>query len=422
MKRKMDGIVYIVGNFGFPKKNAAGKYNLAYAQILKEMGFCTVLIGTDPEIKYDSDIDATAREDYGFINYRMPYPSRITDWGRFLSQYRRVLRVFNGHSLQDIRAIIVFGSPAFAFWSYLMRRWAQKKGIPFMAHCAEWTRFTKRGFLYSIIRGLDEIYQKRFVLTHSNGLIVGGPLLRDYYAGKGCSVIVMPTMTDTSEHAEYVESVLLGTAYKPEESARRKRFIYVGVPFDINGNQKSMDFKDRLDKTIELFANVYEANTNFSFDIYGLTKEQYLRMIPQHTSVLAKLKKNVSFNGRVPHDEAIKYIANSDFFIFHRDSTKITEAAFPTKVSEAISLGVPVVTTKTSTIFEYLEDGKSGFVLDGENQEDVVLNLMALSNEDVLHLRRYCFESRIFDYRVQAPRFRAFFGNVIDSFKGDRSL
>lgn len=410
--------MFIIGKFFFPKGNAAGKYNLGYALMLKEIGYEPIVIGTDPHVDDDREILGTVKEDYGIKHYRMPHPNYPIDWAKVNSQFTRVKTVFSEYDLRLVKSIIVFSSPAFSLWSSKLRRWAEKKRIPFIAHCAEWIRFTKRGFFYSLIRGIDDVFQQRCVVKRADGVIVGGPLLRDYFVSKGCKVLMMPTITDMNEHRGYVRNVLSGSAYQPPNSVRAKRFVYVGVPFDIVGNQKRTAFKDRLDTTIEVFCKVLEKNTNFKFEIFGLTAADYLRKVPEHKELLTKLGQHVRFNGAVSHSQAVRAIADSDFFIFHRDSTKITEAAFPTKVSEAISLAVPVVTTKTSNIFDYLVHGQTGFMITKENGPEMIQDLLNLQNSDVLHLRKTCAKVQAFDFRYQASRLEEFIHDVRDSVRG----
>ncbi|GEM_PF-598429 len=405
-------IVIITGNFFFPNKNAAGKYNLAYGLMLRDMGYRVVFIGTNKDINYDVDILDTLEKAYDMECYSMPYPNKLTDWGKYKSQFNRVLRVINYLGKENIRTVIGFGSPSIAIWVKLLWKWSKKNDIKYIAHCAENVRFTKRNFIYSIIRGIDEIYNKRIIIPKADGVIVGGPLLKEYFDKRQCKTIVFPTLTDTEIYDKEVQDVLCSKLYEEDNQVRKKRFIYVGIPFDIKSKNKKENFKDRLDKTIELFYQVSKVENRFILDIYGLTENEYLLHVPEHKDILEALRGNISFHGRIEHKVATRKIISSDFYVFHRDKTNITEAAFPTKASEPITLGVPVITNDTSYIFHYISDTSTGFKIDEVNQIEVVLKLINLSNAEVLKLRTNCLNDKSFDYRKYIPKFKRFIENM----------
>lgn len=410
-------IVIITGNFFFPNKNAAGKYNLAYGLMLRDIGYRVIFIGTNEEVNYSDNILDTYEEAYGMESYSMPYPSKWVDWGRYKSQFNRVLKVINYYGQENINAIIGFSSPSIALWVKLLWKWAKQQDIPYIAHCAENVRFTKRNYIYSIIRGIDEIYNKKIIVPRADGVIVGGPLLKEYFEKRHCNTIVFPTMADTDIYKSQIKEVLSSDLYSNADVVRNKRFIYVGIPFDLKSRNKRKYFKDRIDKTVELFYKVYKNNNWFIFDIYGLSKNDYLKHVPEHQKILDELDKNVFFHGKIRFESAVKEIISSDFYIFHRDKTYITQSAFPTKASEPISLGVPLITNDTSYIFDYVIDGQTGIVINDVNEVEKVINLLNLTNEEVLKLRKNCLSVNTFDYRKSTSKFKDYLETIEANFK-----
>ena len=65
-------------------------------------------------------------------------------------------------------------------------------------------------------------------------------------------------------------------------------------------------------------------------------------------------------------------VSNADYTILIRENNRMTMAGFPTKVSESISCGTPVITTKTSDIDNYLPEGEGAYYIEIENIEESV--------------------------------------------------
>jgi glycosyltransferase involved in cell wall biosynthesis len=411
-------IIIITGNFFFPDKNAAGKYNLSYGLMLRDMGYKVVFIGTNQNVDYRDKIENTYENLFGMESYSMPYPRKRIDWIKYNSQFERVIEIVNIYGKDKIRAIIAFGNPSIALWSYKLYRYAKKSRIAFIAHCAENVRFTKRGFIYSVIRGLDDMFKIHLIIPKAKGVIVGGPLLEKYFIKRHCNTIVFPTLNDTEPYRSHINEVLNSNLYSKSDQIRTKRFIYVGNPFDLKSKNNRKDFKDRLDKTIELFYKVFQNDQRFCFDIFGLSAEDYIQHVPEHKDLINELKNNICFHGKVDFNIAVEKIINSDFYIFHRDITNITQAAFPTKASEAISLAVPLITNNTSYIFDYVLNGFTGFMINEENEVETIINLIKLTNFEVLALRKNCFDDRTFDYRKSIPKFQTFIEKIINGNEG----
>ena len=70
-------------------------------------------------------------------------------------------------------------------------------------------------------------------------------------------------------------------------------------------------------------------------------------------------------------------------------------AGFPTKVSESISLGIPVITNNTSDLKKYICNGVNGYMI--ENEEDI--RKLA---QDILEKTKYPkVDSNLFFYKNQ---------------------
>ena len=86
-------------------------------------------------------------------------------------------------------------------------------------------------------------------------------------------------------------------------------------------------------------------------------------------------------------------------------------AGFSTKFVESISCGTPIITTNTSDLEDYLEEGKNGFFIDIKDKDksiETLLSILRYNKEDIFKMKKYCYESRLFDYRNYISQMKDF--------------
>ena len=163
--------------------------------------------------------------------------------------------------------------------------------------------------------------------------------------------------------------------------------IYVGNP--------GAGTKDKLALIIESLNRVKNNHLEllFRLDIIGMNEEQFkevFKMDPISYSF-------VRIHGRKPNLEALEFIKRSDYTIFLRDNNLICTAGFPTKFSESIACGTPVLTNLSSDLGKYLKDGRNGYVLDMSTYNALTETLaLALSTPASKRkmMKDYCAEER----------------------------
>jgi len=405
-------VVLITGNFEFPDKNAAGKRVLGFGFILKEMGYEPVFVGVNKNYPASGKIEDTYLEAHGMGSYSLPYPSGMWGWLDYPKQLRKVLKVAYQIGYARLVAIIAYGSPAISLWMNKLRKWSKKNGILFIADCVDWIQYSDKGFSYNVIKFFDTNFQKRFIIPKADAVIVVSRYLYNYYARKGCKLEMIPPVTDVRLYRDEIERSL--DRLKSTSEERITRFVYAGIPFSISYNAKRSSFKDRLDRTVELFHKVYAKTKRYVFNIYGITKEEYLTTLPDHREMLDEMNGKIYFHGQCEQKNIINEIIKSDFSILHRDDNLVTKAGFPTKVSESISLGVPVITEKTSNIDEYIIDGYNGIWITPEDEVERIIELINGTNSMIVNMKMNCINDGPFDYR----KYKSSFYELLTKTKG----
>ncbi len=93
------------------------------------------------------------------------------------------------------------------------------------------------------------------------------------------------------------------------------------------------------------------------------------------------LKSKIQFLGKISHGELERYYANSDIVII----PSVWPEAFGNVGIEAMSVGRPVIASRVGGIPEWLDDGKTGFLIEPGNSEQIAEKVIQLlSNKKLL--------------------------------------
>ncbi|WHZ02853.1 glycosyltransferase [Neobacillus sp. YX16] len=383
------GTIIYIGGFELPDKNAAANRVMANAKILRKSGYSIVLIGIDKNITFDDDIKISKQEYEGFTCWGVPYPKNNKEWMKYLTSTDLFSKVVSKYN--DIEAVICYNYQSVAFER--IRRYCKKNKIKIISDCSEWYGGNEGNIFFKTLKYLDTTIRMKVINRKVDSLIVVSDYLAQYYNGK--NTIVIPTLINSKlkNHSNYV---------KGYENNHIIKLIYAGVPFRLGKPLKNRKLaKDRLDLAILLLYKSFKKGIiNFHFDIYGITKEQYLEVLPDDSQMLNELENQIIFHGRRSNSDVQKMVNQADFSLLIRDDNRTTKAGFPTKFTESITCGVPVIATNTSDLQKYLVEGKNGYFLD-INKENIDLDkfimILSLKQEQIEGMKEYCFNSDTFN-------------------------
>ncbi len=132
-----------------------------------------------------------------------------------------------------------------------------------------------------------------------------------------------------------------------------------------------------------------------------------------------KLEKKVSFIGQVPNKEIEWYYKISNILIV----PSICEEVFPLVGIEAMSVGRPVIASRVGGIPEWLDDGKTGFLVDPGNPPQIAEKVIQLfTNRKLMEKMGENGRKKAeqFDIKNHIKKIETIYQEVIDKYKNNK--
>jgi glycosyltransferase involved in cell wall biosynthesis len=399
-------MVLYIGNFSFPFGNAAGKRVYGNGRLFRELGYEVIFVGVSQDENLPKEIDKTREEYDGFTYYNFPYPKGSKDWLKYGQVYRALVDFINSNKLYNkIELVIYYGSPSLSLFVAKLLKYCKRNNIKIAADCVDWLTPKSSNLIFNIMKWIDNTYQKAYLNGKSDGVIAISSYLSNYYRKNGRLTVIIPPLS--------IDHGPIGNSYNQNGY---KIISYAGAPFKKGILIKNCNnLKDRIDKIIELFCDLKKCSNNFILNIYGFTRDEYLQSIPSQRPFVENLGSNIVFHGYMQNTEIIPKINKSDFTILLRDVNRDTTAGFPTKVSESISSGTPVITNMTSDIDRYIIEGRNGFYLSMQDLSSSLSKLkriICLTEIDMKKLRQNNIEDAPFYYKKYVKAMKEFLATI----------
>lgn len=327
----MKYIIYI-GVLFMPDKNAAAQRALAFAKIIRQLGYIPIIIGMNKEIKKEN-ILMTLQENKDYILYEMKYPNTVFSWLKTITNCKSIIDIINYYGNENIKAIIGMDYFSVAFWKLM--KYCKHNNIRCIADAVDWFEKSKYSFPKNIIKNLDTCIRMKILYKEIDYMIAISQFLYNYYKNKKSIVIIPGIVPDIkiNKNEEYKASKII-------------KLAFIGSP----GNNFE---KERIDWLMHSIGELDPKGKKIKFYIAGVDKH----------IILEKAKKIISEDnyentvvplGKLKHNECINLLKKVDFSIIIREDNILSKAGFLTKLGEAFSCGTPVFATPTSNIKDYI--------------------------------------------------------------------
>lgn len=292
-----------------------------------------------------------------------------------------------------VNLIVLYNSP----FTHILRFWLYSKRhqCKLVLDNTEWYGSLGMNPFFSILKNIDTYIRIRIFPAICDGVFTTSKYLTEIYSDSGIVVLELPSLFDSDEFV-----------FLRNSSNMSPRILYCGHPFVFDrAKRNSASVKERLDRIILGLYSV--RRLSFSFDLIGVTKAEYLSVYPNHKKLLEKLGNRVKFHGRQENSAVKQMLHSVDFQVFFRDRNRTTNAGFPTKLSESVSAGVIVITSKLVGVEKYSELPFL-FLVEKGCEVEVLTECLSFSRYKIDSLKREAFESRIFHYEKYQARLKEF--------------
>lgn len=395
INKKNGKIIFYIAHIELPDINALAHRVLANCIALREAGYRPILIGYSKDKTTSTDIKKTHFVVNGFDCYNLPYPISNMDWAKDAVAYKKLNNFISEFLPEGVHSIVCcsIGSTNF----YGLMRFAKKHGIHMVSDTEDWFDEFAGNIIRRTYKKLDEEVYVKVLKPRIKNVITISKFLYNYYTKEhGCNCIVVPSLTvSTDKRFQNLPE------YKCDGTLK---YVYSGNP----GFKGS---KDRVDWCVCAFAK--KAPAHATFDIFGITKEDFTRLYPE--SSYAANDSRITFHGFSDNMTCLRAIAQSDFSIFARMISQPTLAGFPTKFAECLAIGVPSVTTPTSDLKDYIVNGKNGFISDEatyESFEKTFEMSSRVTQDEIMEIHNNCKMDNRLDYASYIKPLGEYFDNL----------
>lgn len=383
-------IIYL-GSVEVPSQSAASRRIVGNAKAIQAAGY-NVLIGGAQEgsegyIEHEGiQVYQVGERKYENLPTALKYLA-YTRMGRLTLDWLSSLNC-------EIAAIVLYSG--YSPYLFKLLPWCRAEGIPLVFDAVEW---------YEAPSKLQAIFNPyfwnielamRYLIPKTHNVICISSYLQNHF-DESCNTVIVPPLLEVA------------TIDKDTNTKEHKTIVsYTGSPGK----------KDLLDKCL---AAVFNINSNehkpLEFVIAGLTEQDVLRYSSLVDRGITKLPTYIKVHGVVSVEKALRITKESHFSLLLRPNNRVSNAGFPTKVVESLSVGTPVILNITSDLGLYINDGKEGFVCESASEsslEKALKKAIELSNEEYTAMSRSANTkaSEHFDYKQHSQSLSSFFDNV----------
>ena len=377
-------------SFTFPDGFASTNRVYGYAKGLRENGVNVVIIcfRNDYKVVSDSIVEG--------IPYYHPFGQSARSKSFFVRRALKIQKYFRTigllrklHREDKISETLVY-TMIFSthFFAWCLSRIYKFK---ILKECSEHPLGQYQKSIYKKAQGwLKMKTEKRL----SDSIICISRYLVDFYRKQGFpyeQLLLIPSTVDPSRFSQ--------SGISPYT------FPYIGYFGGLTFN------RDNIDALIRAFAIIHTNYHELQLVFGGFYTRNEKIQIDELISDL-KLSSRVIVLDSLKRDEIIRFIVHSHILVMVRSKDLESQASFPSKLTEYMATGRPVITVDVGEISDYLSDGDNSFIVEAgnyvalANKIDYVMNNYELALKVAERGKGLTYST--FNYSLQAKRVMEF--------------
>lgn len=174
-----------------------------------------------------------------------------------------------------------------------------------------------------------------------------------------------------TDKANIPASLIPGFLDPKERYRKHKNNSYDSFVITIMGRFSGREMPSVIIKALKI---CLKKNLKFRVNIVGSSNGSFLDRY--WLKKLTKISKNIVIHGYVSDDQRDEILATSDIFIMLRPPSRETEYIYPSRVSEYLYSGNPVILTDTSALNEFFKEGLGVYFINRKNDSVELSNLI----------------------------------------------
>lgn len=380
-------IIIFGDSFSFPEGNAATNRVYSYAKGFFEDGIQVYVIC------FTSEYNSAGNGKRDGIRFFHPFGQRERNKYFLIRRFHKIIKYYKTIKLlkeiNNENKIIAINSWTFLFITHLFS-WVLSKiyKTKLIKECSEHPLRYYQKFLLQKPIGILKFW---FEAKLCDGLFCISQYLVDLYVQHGINqqkLFLVPSTVDTNRFNKYFISPI---SYK--------YILYCGTV---------SIYKDGVTNLIESFSKISQKYLNVNLVIIGGFSSFKDEKIIRDLIKMLDINKRVIFLGQISREDIPAYLTNAEILALARPKNIVSDAGFPSKLTEYLATGKPIVVTKVGEIPEYLKDNENAFLSEPDNVDlfadklDYVLSNYKFAQEVALKGKE--LTNTIFNYNFQAIR------------------
>lgn len=381
---KSTKIFLIITNDNYPDGDAGAVRIHAFAKMIAEAGFNTLVIGMGDASGFQ------IKEFDGIPFYSLRYASKnilSRICGRLFFK-RNCKVVIKKYKISEIGGIMYVSGSAALLRD--LKRMSKEYSIPLYFDSVEW--YSPCEFAAGV---LNPVYIKN---NRLNSKLIDGSFrvftisrfLEDYFSSKSIPTLRVPVIMD-------MDRIKFRANYAADNGNGKINIVYAGSPGK----------KDHLREMVSAIGmlNPEEAD-RICFTVIGITLEQYEKH--NGKTISAVCGQSIVFKGRQKRDTVLELTHNADFsYLLRPSGERYAKAGFPTKAVESIACGTPMLCNFSSDLQLYLKDGVNSIIIESCSADSclkALKRILRLKPDELSALRKSARQTAetFFDRRIYA--------------------